>query len=141
MQGHAKGDHCGAKPKQASWGRGPVFGKYSWKKGGEHCSPYGRGHHCSILCSFSDRAHGVPFLRGEEERARRAGRNQEERWDVQGRTSAAPWRRGLISMLTCLAGEKCLVLRVVATAKSSSKSECAPQDHILVSLVQTHHLL
>lgn len=117
------------------------LGSTRGRRGGEHCSPYGHGHHRSILRSFSDRAHGVSFLRGEEERARRAGRNQEERWDVQGRTSAAPWRTGLISMLTYLAGEKCLVLRVVATAKSSSKSECAPQDHILVSLVQTHHLL
>lgn len=118
-----------------------MFGKYLWKKQKEHCSLYGRGHHHSILPSFSDRAHGVPFSRREEEYAKCAGRNQEQRWDVQGRTSAALWRRGLSSMLTYLAGERCLVLKVVATAKSFSKSECAQQDHALVSLVQTQHLL
>lgn len=44
-------------------------------------------------------------------------------------------------MLTYLAGERCLVLKAVAMAKLSSKSECAQQDHVLVSLVQTQHLL
>jgi len=76
-----------------------------------------------MLPSFSDGAHGVSFSRGEEECARRVGRNQEKIWDVQGRTSEVPWRRGLSSTLTYMAGEKCLVLRVVATAKPSPKSE------------------
>lgn len=56
MQEHAKGDRCAAKPKQASWGKGPVFGKYLWKKRKGHCSLCGHGHHHSILPSFSDKS-------------------------------------------------------------------------------------
>lgn len=44
-------------------------------------------------------------------------------------------------MLNYPAGEGCFVLRMVTTAKSSPKSECTQQDHVLVSLVQTYHLL
>lgn len=140
MQGHAEGDHCGAQPKPASCCKGPVFRKYSQKKGGEHFSTCGHGHHHSIFHSFSDRAHGVPFFKGEN-CARHGVRNQEKRRDMQFRTSGFSWRTGLNSMLNYPAGEGCFVLRMVTTAKSSPKSECTQQDHVLVSLVQTYHLL
>lgn len=63
------------RPNKHHGAKVQCLGSTHEQMGGEHCSLYKHGHYPSVLPSFSDRAHGVPFLRGKEECAECAGRN------------------------------------------------------------------